>query len=131
MYSIQLPWKTFNVDLPSIDAWAKALTASYQGNSADIQLTLWFNADPEAVPMHDVTTQVSQPVLDDQGNPVLDGQGQPETQMVNVTTSEPTGDPSIAQQVQTKWDSIQSNSAEAVAYTANAQMAAIKAQVEG
>jgi hypothetical protein len=129
MYSVKLAWKNFNVDLPSIEAWARALSPSYKGNSADTGLTLWFDSDPEAIPMHDVTHQESQPVLDEQGNPVLDADGNPETHMVDVTVSEPTGEPSIAQQCRAKWDSIQSNSPEAIAYTNAAQLAAVKAQV--
>lgn len=47
------------------------------------------------------------------------------------TQSQPSGDPSLAEQIQAYWDSIQSNSAEAVAYTQKAQLAAVKKQVEG
>lgn len=127
MYSVKLEWKSFNVDLASVEAWLKPQASDYVGNSADSALTLWFQTnDPSIVPMHDVTTSV--PTLDDQGQPVLDGQGQPE--MHDVTTSEPTGDPSLAQKIQTYWDAIQSNSAQATAYTQKAALAAVTVQVE-
>ena len=43
--SMQFSWKTFPVDLPSIEQWLRSnAPSSYVGNSADEnQLVLWFN----------------------------------------------------------------------------------------
>jgi len=48
MYSIQLPWKLFSVNLQLVDVWAKAQLSTYVGNSADYQLTLWFSEEPSS-----------------------------------------------------------------------------------
>jgi hypothetical protein len=50
MFSIQLQWLAFSVNLVMVDAWMKANANSgtYVGNSADTQLTLWFQNDPSA-----------------------------------------------------------------------------------
>jgi hypothetical protein len=51
MYSINLAWKSYPVDLPSIEAFVKSVAgSSYKGNSADTDLTLWFSDDPTIVP---------------------------------------------------------------------------------
>ena len=47
MYSIQLEWKSFNVDLSTIDIWMRSASDLYVGNSADIALTLWFSEEPD------------------------------------------------------------------------------------
>ena len=48
MYSIDLQWKNFSVDLASVEASVKSIAADsgYAGNSADSDLTLWFTQDP-------------------------------------------------------------------------------------
>lgn len=46
MYSMKLEWKEFNVSLASIDAFCKAQSEDYTGNSADSALTLWFENEP-------------------------------------------------------------------------------------
>ena len=47
MYSIDLQWLDFSVDLRTVEAWMRANAgADYCGNSADNDLTLWFNNEP-------------------------------------------------------------------------------------
>jgi hypothetical protein len=47
LYSIDLQWLTFPVSLAAIEAWIKANQgANYVGNSADVDLTLWFSDQP-------------------------------------------------------------------------------------
>lgn len=195
MYSIQLPWKNFNIDLPSIEAWVKTQVNDYVGSSADSQFTLWFSTnDPEALPMHDVVQSVDDPAvpakkaqasvgsggtvvramnagvegngisLSAENSPILqnavdawniDNPDQEleiigdETQLLladltlsggadevpegshDVTVSEPTGDPSVADNIRAHWDAIASDSDEALAYTQRATQAAILKQVQG
>lgn len=47
MYSIVLSWKSFKVDLPSMEFWLKnSSVTGYAGNSADSAYTLWFASEP-------------------------------------------------------------------------------------
>jgi hypothetical protein len=47
MFSIDLQWPSFNVDLPTVDAWVKAnAPTGYNGMSADSDLTIWYTSDP-------------------------------------------------------------------------------------
>lgn len=148
MYSVKLQWKNFNVDVSSINDWAKAQwPENYKGSSADSMLTLWFDGvDPSIAPYTESIEQEEQvrqvevqvPMLNGEGQPMLDSHGSPmmttelqeETVMVDVVVRTPTGEPSIAQICQEKWDDIEADSDEAVAYAQKAQMAVVKAQVE-
>jgi hypothetical protein len=196
MYSVDLQWKTFNVDIPSIESWVrlKFPSAGFFGSSADSDFSLWFSNDPNALPMHDVpSTIIVSPAVDavpavaaslvvdlattvtlsanvagiagnvsltadgtmtladivsawNSANPsnqiscagdsaqippagdlALSGGAEAVASVSAVTqtamVSEPSGAPSIAQQIQAHWDSIDSTSAEAVAYATNAAAA--------
>jgi len=46
MYEMKLEWKEHNVDLRAVEAWMKANTTGYLGNSADSCLHLWFEEEP-------------------------------------------------------------------------------------
>jgi hypothetical protein len=46
MASVRLVWKQFNVNLPAVESRMKADYPTYQGNSADSALTLWFSEEP-------------------------------------------------------------------------------------
>lgn len=46
MFKMEMQWKEFNVSLPSIDAFCKAQSEDYKGNSADSALGLWFENEP-------------------------------------------------------------------------------------
>lgn len=47
MYSMTLPWKSFNLSLSDIETWMQTNSGEfYCGNSADTKLTLWFSEDP-------------------------------------------------------------------------------------
>ena len=46
MFNINYSWQSFRVHLPNLDIWLKANVPSYQGNSADYSLTLWFSSEP-------------------------------------------------------------------------------------
>lgn len=138
MFSIKLAWKEFNVDVSAMEAFVKALDPSCTGTSADSMLTFHMTSNPNEIPMHEVVTEQevteSTPVLDEDGNPAVSEDGEPimeaTTRTVEVRTMEPTGEPSIAQCIQQKWDSITEESPEAVAYATNARKRAIKKQVE-
>jgi hypothetical protein len=46
MHNIDLPWHQFSVNLASVEAWVKANTTDYVGNSSDTDLTLHFTTEP-------------------------------------------------------------------------------------
>lgn len=47
MFSIDLNWLAFPVNLQAVETWMKANAGSdYCGNSADADLTLWFKNEP-------------------------------------------------------------------------------------
>lgn len=48
MYTVDLAWKNFNVNLDAVEVWMKANAGgSYLGNSADADLSLHFSAKPD------------------------------------------------------------------------------------
>jgi hypothetical protein len=48
MYSIQLNWLSFSVDMNTVETWMKANAGPYyMGNSSDNALTLWFSQQPD------------------------------------------------------------------------------------
>lgn len=55
MYSINLEWKEFNVNLQAVEAWMKANAgAHYSGNQASRTLELYFSEEPEQSVKDDV-----------------------------------------------------------------------------
>jgi len=50
MYSVNLEWLSFNIDLNTVDAWLKANAGSnYSGLSADYDLSVLFSSNPGSV----------------------------------------------------------------------------------
>jgi len=47
MFNIDLTWHPFPVSLASVEAWVKANTIDYVGNSSDTDLTLHFTSEPD------------------------------------------------------------------------------------
>lgn len=46
-FQLDLQWPSFNIDINTVETWMKINAGSnYIGNSADLDLTLWFNQDP-------------------------------------------------------------------------------------
>lgn len=131
MQSIKLQWKQFNVDLEAIEAKFRAEHASYKGNqSTPVDLELYFDEDIYAVPMHDVVHQEERQAVDEEtGELLFDENNDPIMETVDVTVSEPTGEPSKAQAIQAYWDAIDAQSSEATGYIQKAQKAVVKAQV--
>lgn len=47
MYSLLLNWKSFKVDLPSMESWLRnSAVGSFLGGSADMAYHLWFSEEP-------------------------------------------------------------------------------------
>jgi hypothetical protein len=47
MFKLELEWKSFNLNLASIESWMKANAGpSYCGNQAHSKLELWFTEEP-------------------------------------------------------------------------------------
>lgn len=57
LFSIELPWKSFNVNLQWVESYVNSLTAGphYAGCSADTKLTLWFRESLSAEDAQEVT----------------------------------------------------------------------------
>lgn len=47
LFSIDLKWRGFPVNLQVVETWMRANTTGYEGNSADTDLTLWFSEQPD------------------------------------------------------------------------------------
>jgi hypothetical protein len=46
MFMMKMQWKSFNIDLKTVDAYMKANHSEYAGNQANSALELWFNSEP-------------------------------------------------------------------------------------
>lgn len=127
--NVNLEWKAFNVDLEGFAAAVKALDNTCCGSSANTALQMHFTSDPYAIPMHEVTEEVEQQASDEDGVLLTDENGDPIMETIEVTRTEPTGEPSIAEQVVDMWAAIESNSQMATDYTLKAQKAAMTIRV--
>lgn len=47
MFALELDWKSFNLNLASVETWLRSNAGDqYTGNSADAKLNLWFQEEP-------------------------------------------------------------------------------------
>jgi hypothetical protein len=133
MYKIDLNWKEFNVDMEAVDAKLKAdYPGNYLGNQAHSVLELYFQQDPQIIPMQEQQQTVQQQAVDSEtGELLVDENGDPV--MVDVVeTIQVAAGPSVKDQVLAYWESINEESEEVLSYRSSAQiMAAIQALKEG
>src|SRR5271165_4583157 len=55
VYQLDLPWRGFPVDLPTVEEWVRTNAGTgYVGNSADADLTLWYTATPDGATIQSV-----------------------------------------------------------------------------
>lgn len=137
MFKMEMQWKEFNVDLETIDQKLRAEQPSYVGNQASNKIELFFTQDPNAIPMETVTVQVpvqQQAVDSETGELLVDENGEPV--MIEVIqdqqVQQPSGEPTVAEQVQAMWDAITAESEEATSYRSQQQIqSTIQALKEG
>lgn len=56
-YSIELEWKSFNIDLNTVETWMRANAGEhYCGNQAGDKLTLWFLQEPDQTEKDAIST---------------------------------------------------------------------------
>lgn len=130
MYSISLPWKSFNINLQEVDTLLKSQFASYKGNCAHSSIDFYFEEDPSIVPttpiMQDqiVVSQeqaldpiTNEPMFDENLNPIM----VEVSNTIQVEVQQPTG-PSIKQQVEAYWETLVDTSPEATSYKSQEQI---------